>query len=385
MIRRSDTRRSVDRDDRGSEDSQDAHEEEAGTPSDGEPQESPPRPFYKRLTVMVPLMVVLCGGLAVGVLYWLHARHYVSTDDAFIDGRVTQINPKVAGYVSSLLVDDNQLVKAGELLLEIDPRDFEAALSEARAGLDQARAQVKQAQSQIALAEAMEKSAEADVRAAEAVAMNAQQVLDRALAAETTLTGSVPAQEIDQDRANVRSSAAALASARDKVIESKARTAAARSDLVTAQAKVREDQAAVHAAELKLSYTKLVAPVTGRVTHRSVEKGDYLEAGQALFALVQPHLWVTANFKETQLTNMRVGQPVLVRVDAYPDFDLKAHVDSFQRGTGAQFSLLPPENATGNYVKVVQRVPVKIEFDEPPPRDIVLGPGMSVVPRVTVR
>jgi membrane fusion protein (multidrug efflux system) len=383
MIRRSDTRRSVDRADRPSDEGERAPEIEDR--DDEKPKEPPKRPFYKRLKIVIPLVLVFLAVVVGGVLYWLDARHFERTDDAFIDGRVTQINPKVAGYVTSLLVDDNQLVKAGDLLLEIDPRDFEAALRESRATLDQARDQVKQAEAQIVLAAATEKSAEAEVKSAEAVAANAQQVLDRAVAAERTVAGSVSAQEIDQDRANVRSTSAALVSARDKVVEAKARTAAAHSDLASEQAKVREDEAAVHAAELKLSYTKIFAPVNGRVTHRAVEKGDYLEAGQALFALVQPDLWVTANFKETQLTHMKVGQPVTVRVDAYPRYELKAHIDSFQRGTGAEFSLLPPENATGNYVKVVQRVPVKIEFDEPLPRDIVLGPGMSVVPRVKVR
>ena len=136
---------------------------------------------------------------------------------------------------------------------------------------------------------------------------------------------------------------------------------------------------------MNFSYTKIIAPITGRVTHRTVELGDYLQAGQALFALVDPDVWVTANFKETQLTHMQVGQKVEVRVDAFPSQRLSAHVDSFQRGTGARFTLLPAENATGNYVKVVQRVPVKIVFDEPPPADMILGPGMSVEPTVTVR
>ncbi len=136
---------------------------------------------------------------------------------------------------------------------------------------------------------------------------------------------------------------------------------------------------------MNLSYTKIVAPITGHVTHRTVELGDYLLAGQPLFAIVDPDVWVTANFKETQLTHMQVGQPVDVRVDAFPNRVLRAHVDSFQRGTGAHFTLLPAENATGNYVKVVQRIPVKIVFDDPPPADMILGPGMSVEPTVTVR
>jgi membrane fusion protein (multidrug efflux system) len=148
---------------------------------------------------------------------------------------------------------------------------------------------------------------------------------------------------------------------------------------------VRQAGAQVRQAQLNLSYTKLTAPMPGRVTNRKIERGDYLQPGQPLFALVPTNVWVTANFKETQLTDMQAGQPVAITVDAYPLVTFQGHVDSFQRGTGARFSLLPAENATGNYVKVVQRVPVKIVFDEPPGGDYLLGPGMSVVPEVRVR
>jgi membrane fusion protein (multidrug efflux system) len=346
---------------------------------------SPKKPFFKRpwvIAVACAIAVVIVVG---GISYWLYARQYESTDDAFIDGRAVQISPKVAGYVRALRIGDNQLVKSGDLLLEIDPRDFEAALNQARAALEAAQAQVKQANAQIVLASATEKAAEANVKSAEATATNASRILGRSEKANESVPGSVSAQEIDQERANERAANAALTSARDKVIEAKARTAAANSDLFAAVAKVRQFEAAVRSAELNLSYTKLTAPVTGRVTHRMVERGDYVQPGQALFALVKPDYWVTANFKETQLTNMKVGQPATVEIDAFPDYKLSAHVDSFQRGTGAQFSLLPPENATGNYVKVVQRIPVKIVFDEPIPPGMILGPGMSVVPRVKVR
>ncbi|HEX4414960.1 MAG TPA: HlyD family secretion protein, partial [Lacipirellulaceae bacterium] len=306
-------------------------------------------------------------------------------DDAFITGRATEINPRVAGYVAALYVDDNQHVKAGDLLLQIDPADYEASLAQSVASLDAARSKVADAQSQIALAEATERSAAADVASAEAAAINASRVLERAQLANAQVKEAVSGQEIDQAKSDARTTAAALTSARAKAAEAKAQTIARKADLATANANVRQSEAAVKSADLNLGYTKIVAPVAGRITHRTVEKGDYLQSGQALFAIVQPELWVVANYKETQLELMHKGQPVTIEVDAFPDRKLSGHVDSFQRGTGAQFSLLPPENATGNYVKVVQRVPVKIVFDETPPADMILGPGMSVVPTVKIR
>ncbi|HEX3598778.1 MAG TPA: HlyD family secretion protein [Lacipirellulaceae bacterium] len=350
-----------------------------------ENREPPTPPFYKRWKIMLPLMLAIVLAVVAGTLYWLYARQYESTDDAFIAGRPTEINPRVSGYVAALYVDDNQHVKAGDLLLQIDPADYEAALAQSRASLEAAQSNVADAQSQIALAEATERSAQADVASAEASAVNAARVLERAQLANAQVKEAVSGQEVDQAKSDARTTAAALTSSRAKAAEAKAQTIAKRADLATANANVREAEAAVKSAELNLGYTKIVAPVPGRITHRTVEKGDYLQAGQALFAIVQPELWVVANFKETQLELMKKGQPVTVKVDAFPDRKLSGHVDSFQRGTGAEFSLLPPENATGNYVKVVQRVPVKIVFDEAPPADMILGPGMSVVPTVKIR
>ena len=185
--------------------------------------------------------------------------------------------------------------------------------------------------------------------------------------------------------ASADSSAAQVAANRAKVGSAEAQVLSARAHRSTVAAQLAEAEAQVVQAKLNLSYTKISAPIDGRVTRRTVELGDYLQPGRALFALVEPNVWVTANFKETQLTNMHAGQPVRIRVDAFPGRDLAAQVDSFQRGTGARFSILPAENATGNYVKIVQRVPVKIVFDRPPPAEMILGPGMSVVPRVTIR
>jgi membrane fusion protein, multidrug efflux system len=276
---------------------------------------------------------VLAGiGLAViltiaGVTYWLHARGVVATDDAFIEARVIQISPKVGGQVIELDVTDNQRVRAGEVLLRIDPRDYAAAMEQARA--------------QVRAAEVEERRATADaqrVRALFARGLVARQELDHAVAAEHTAIADVEA------------------------------------------ARQRLNQAM-----LELSYTTITAPEAGRVTRRAVEEGMFVQPGQQLMAIVTDELWVVANFKETQLEHIRPGEPVDIRVDAYPRHRFRGHVDSIQAGTGARFSLLPPENATGNYVKVVQRVPVKIVFDEPPDPNFPLGPGMSVVPRVHVR
>ena len=339
-------------------------------------------PFYKRAKVMIPLGIAVAAAAVGGILYWLHARHYECTDDAFIDGRATQINPKVAGYVVALRVNDNQAVSRGDLLLEIDPRDYDAALAQTWAGLEAARDRVAQAESQItALDEASETAAGADVKAAEAVATNATQLLERLKAAK----GGVAGQELDQARANERSAAAALTSARAKSAEAKARTAADRAALATARAGVGQSDAQVRAAELNLSYTKILAPVAGRVTKRTVETGDYLSARPGP---VRPRPAGPVGDGQLQ------GNPAHAHADRagrhrprgrLPGRDLPAHVDSFQRGSGARFSLLPAENATGNYVKVVQRVPVKLVFDQPLPDDMTLGPGMSVVPRVKVR
>ncbi len=356
-----------------------------GPSSDQDESPEAPPAFYQRPKVMIPLGIAVILVIVGAVLYWLYARQYESTDDAFIAGHITEIDPKVSGYVLALHVDDNEVVRAGALLLEIDPADYEAALAQARAGLEAARNKVKDSESQISLASASERSAEADVAAAQAAATNAARVLDRVQMANNAVSEAVTGQELDQAKADARSTAANLASSRAKAAEAKAQTAAKQAELATSRANVRQAEAEVQSAELKLGYTKIVAPVPGRVTHRTVEKGDYLQPGQALFALVQPVFWVVANFKETQLTQMAVGQPATVRIDAFPGLELSAHVDSFQRGTGARFSLLPPENATGNFVKVVQRVPVKIVFDRPPPEDMILGPGMSVVTWVKIR
>jgi membrane fusion protein (multidrug efflux system) len=362
------------------------HDESRDEPQDSSEQniDDKPhsKPLYKRTLLMGGILLV---GLVIAVgafVWWLHARHYESTDDAFIDGHTVQVAPKISGYVAKLLVTDNQLVEASQLLLEIDARDQEVALAEAQAAEASAQGSVAQAKARIDAAIAQSEADDAQVIAADAVELNAKQDVSRN---RRLAPRGVSQQTLDLSEATSRSTTAQSTAARARATASEEQVKLAKTQLLTAEADLQQARVRVDQAKLNLSYTKITAPIRGRVTHRTVELGNYLEAAQPLFALVDPEVWVTADFKETQLTDIRVGQPVEVTIDAFPDRTLKAHVDSIQRGSGARFSALPPENATGNYVKVVQRVPVKIVFDEPLPNDMVLGPGMSVVPTVTVR
>ena len=284
------------------------------------------RSLFRRPGVIVAAAALAIVGIGYGSIVMFHSFTHESTDDAFIDVHFVSVAPKIAGRVAMVHVDDNQLVKKGDVLVEIDPGDFQVALAQAKANLAKDKATQIQA------------------------GLNEKRALD--LFAKKVIS----TQERDTNVASADSS----------------------------RASVQADQAAVEQAELNLGYTKITAPIDGCVTKEAVATGDYLQVGQALMSLVPPRVWVTANFKETQLRNMQPGQPVDISVDAYSSLKLRGRVDSVQAGSGAAFSLLPPENATGNYVKVVQRVPVKIVLDEQQQMQRVLGPGMSVVPTVAV-
>jgi membrane fusion protein, multidrug efflux system len=432
------------------------------------------RPFYRRPLVIVIGAILLLVALIFGLRYYAYARAHESTDDAFVDGEIVQISPKVQGHVLRVHITDNQQVKKGDLLVEIDPSDLQARLDEARAALKEAEARQNAANKNVALTEANTRAARqqaasgvqaarAGVRGAEAQVTTARGRLGQSRAAITAAEENVrqaqaqvaaaqaeatranadlaryqilyerdevSRQQFDQVTAAARTANANLEAARTRAAATEAQVTEARAaaqaatggveqaesqvggaqaqvgeaagrlaaantapeqvavsqaQAQTAGATVEQARAAVEQAELNLSYTKVFAPEDGRVTRKAVEEGQLVQVGQALMALVTGDLWVTANFKETQLNEIQPGQPVEIKIDAYPGRTFKAHVDSIQSGTGARFSLLPPENATGNYVKVVQRVPVKIVFDEPPDPRVVLGPGMSVIPEVKVK
>jgi membrane fusion protein (multidrug efflux system) len=428
----------------------------------------------RRMIVLLVLAVVLFGGGIAGIVYYRYAVTHISTDDAFLQAHIARVSARVNGSVKEVLVDDNQRVARGDVLVRLDPSDFQTALEASRAELEaaqraqhsaaleadlavrqttarieQARAGVEQAgaaartaealieqatqalkqadaQADIALAQLAQTEAEAQARQADA--QRDAETLQRTR--EANANGAATQQELDVARYVAEASAAdaeaaqlAVAVAQSRVEEARTMVELARRDLMVAQSRADEVRAAFSAAqasleeaktgevasraaqaradqaqaevlrlqsvvkqnELNLSYTTIAAPFDGHVTSKAVEPGQNVAVGQTLLAIVGEEVWVEANYKETDLDRIRVGMRVDVEVDAYPDLSLTGRVDSVQSGTGAVFSLLPPENATGNYVKVVQRVPVKIVFDSlPDDPEYVLAPGMSVVPTVLV-
>ncbi len=328
------------------------------------------------------LFLALGAGAVYGGMVWLASLHTESTDDAAIDAHVSQVASQIGGRVRDILVRDNELVTAGQALVTIDPRDMQVRLNQSTANLAQARAQLAQAEATLAIRRADLGQAQANVHVAEADLFQAQRDMARYRAINPR---AITRQSLDNADAAERSSKAKLEANRQAVAGMQAQITAAEAAVDAAGASVDTARADVANARLQLSYTRILAPTAGRVTHRTVELGNYISPGQALLAIVQPYLWVTANFKETQLTDMRPGQKVSLYIDAFPRAHLTGHVDSLQSGTGSVFSALPVENATGNYVKVVQRLPVKILFDGDDAQNLLLAPGMSVTPTVTVR
>ncbi len=343
------------------------------------------RHWRRRRWLIALIALVVVGVIVGGAEWWIEASKWVSTDDAFIDTHTVQVSAQVAGRVKAVLVNDNQEVRAGQPLVELDPADFQAALSQAVANQQSAQGQLAQAEAQLPVARANLDEAKAQVGVAQAASINAEINLkrDQILARMGGL--AVSQQTIDNDTAKARSDAANLTAAQQKAMAAQAQIGLDEKNMQTAEAGVRAAAAQVQQARLNLGYTVIHASVNGRVTNKTVAIGDYVQVGQALTALVPDQVWVTANYKETEIGEIKVGDPVDIYVDAYPGHVFKGQVQSFQAGSGAAFSLLPPENATGNYVKVVQRVPVKIVFDDHPAAHWLLGPGMSVEPYVKIR
>ncbi len=339
----------------------------------------------RRAVVWLILLLVAGIGFVPGSRVLRKWMSHETTEDAFIEGPVVQVASQVAGRVLKVNVADNQQVAAGQVLVELDPVDYRSALAQSEAALAVARSQVEEARAGLAVAEASVGQAEAEVRVAETTAQNAEADLKRYQ--ELAKTSAISSQTVDTAQAAARNAAARIEASRKQLAAARSQVGSANARVLSSQAAVRESETKVDQARQKLSYTQIKAQTPGRVTRKSVEPGNYVNTGQALMAVVGRPVWVVANFKETQLGKMRPGQPVEVRVDAFPGRVLPARVDSIQAGTGSRFSLLPPENATGNFVKVVQRVPVKITF-EPSADPAVLAlltPGMSVVPEVLVK
>src|SRR5258705_4781709 len=311
-----------------------------------------------RRRVLAIASALVLGAIACAYYAW-RILPYESTDDAFIEGHVTPIAPQVAGRVIQVLVRDNQFVNAGDVLVQIQPSDYEAKLEQVRANLASARSRLGEARAQLTVDQAKVDQEKANVMSTEAEAKRAEADAQRYQAIGTS---GVSQSQIDLSATRARSSSANVTVARNKQLAAESQVTLDQASIETAAAEVKRSEAAVRQAELDLSYTQVKVHESGYVTRKTVEAGSYIQPGQALLAIVPRDLWVVANFKETQLTHMRPGQPVTVRVDAYPHLKLTGHVDSIQSGAGARFSLFPPENATGNYIKVLQRVPVTIDF-----------------------
>jgi membrane fusion protein, multidrug efflux system len=324
------------------------------------------------------LAIVVAAG---GALYWNYADHFESTDDAFIAARQFPISPKVSGYLTEVPVTDNQHVAAGDVIARIDDRDYRTALAQAQAQVTNAEAAIQNIDAQMNVQQAQIGANQAQVDQAQAALVFAQQQAVRYQDLAQKGAGSVQnseqyASQLRQQQAALESAQATLKLAQRQLESLKAQRESAIANL--AQAKAQRDQA-----QLNLSYTTVTAAQPGRVVSLGAAVGQFVQPGTNLTMFVPDQIWVTANFKENQLDAMRPGQPVTLHIDAYPERSVRGHVASIQPGSGTAFSLLPAENATGNYVKIVQRVPVKIILDNPP-SDVALGPGMSVEPSVRV-
>ncbi|WP_246680103.1 HlyD family secretion protein [Mesorhizobium sp. B2-8-9] len=333
-------------------------------------------PYIATLIAILVLLVV-----AAVVIWWINARQYEWTDDAFIDARTVTVGAEIAGRITDVAVTDNQPVEAGAVLLRIDDSDYQASLKQAQAGVAAAQAEIANVQAQTQAQNAKIDVAGKQVAQAQAAFEFAKSEDQRNR--ELLAKGTATQQQAQQAASTLRQDQAALDAADANAEAAKSQVAVLQAQGKSAEAKLRQAEATEDQARTTLARTMITAPVAGHATNITVAKGTYAQPGQVLMMFVPKDVWVKANFKETQLDLVRPGQPVDIAIDAYPEKTFHGHVDSVQAGSGTAFSLLPAENATGNFVKVVQRVPVKIVFDQPP--GVYLGPGMSVVPTVKVR
>ena len=338
----------------------------------------------RRLLAFLVVTIVLLGGG--GFSWWyFYARFYASTGDAFIDARIVRIAPQEAGRLIDVPIDSNTSVKPGQLLARIDPAAAQAAYDQAKAALTGAEAGVKAANARLEEARTNITQSESAYQAAQVTAENDQKTLSRLQGLkENSGNSAVSQQQIDDAGTQARAATAAAARAKTAVASAKASADAATAGVAQAEAGVAQARAALEAAKVSLDHLTIRAPVAGQIVQLNVDKGSYVQPGEQIMALVPDHVYVTANFKETELSRIQPGDPVSLRVDAYPNVPFHGKVVSIQRGSGEAFQLLPPQNATGNYVKVVQRVPVRISIEGPDLSKYVLGPGMSVEPTVRV-
>ncbi|TAN15185.1 MAG: HlyD family secretion protein [Chitinophagaceae bacterium] len=331
------------------------------------------------------LIVVLIIGAAFGIREYIFFRHFETTDDAQVNGDISPVVARVGGYVEKILFKDNQHVNAGDTLVILDDHDYLIKLEQAEANLQAVRAQVGVSQSHVGSMQANVPPAQANVAAIQA---NLWKINQDYVRYKNLLEGQAITQsQFDAIKAEKEAAEAQLAAAKTQVAAVNKQVGATKEQVVAAKSDIATAQAAVDFARLQLTYTVITASVSGVVSQRNIQIGQLVQPGQDMFAIVHDSsIYVTANFKETKLAEMHVGQPVDIHVDAYPNHSFKGEVESFSGATGAKFSLLPPDNATGNFVKVVQRLPVRIKFDSLSEEWIRrLSPGLSVSVKVKVR
>src|SRR6516165_9283176 len=338
----------------------------------------------RNLLLVGSSVLVLTGSAYFGWDYWTVGRFHVSTDDAYVKADNTTIAPKVSGYIGAVLVGDNEQVKAGQILARIDDRDFRVSVDQAKADVETAKAAIANKEAMLGAQESVIEAARATIVVDEANLAFAEQEDKRYSQLASTGYGSVQ---------NAQQSASRLAAARASVARDTASVESAtrqldvlKAELAQAQATLVRDEALLRQAELNLSYTNIVSPADGVVGNRTLRVGQYVQAGTQLMAVVPTAAaYIIANYKETQLTNVRPGQPATIEVDTFPGMTFTGHVDSIAPASGQEFALLPPDNATGNFTKVVQRIPVKITLDPDAPIAEELRPGMSVIPTIDTK
>jgi membrane fusion protein, multidrug efflux system len=343
----------------------------------------PSRQAIKRAALALVLALGIAGAADFGYGYLTHGRYLETTDDAYVKADSTIISPKVSGYIAQVLVGDNEKVKAGQLLAVIDDRDFRTALDQANADVAASEAAVRNLDAQITLQQPVIEQGTADIAAAEANLKFAQEEQQRYDGLMKTGSGTI--QRAQQTDAALREKVAQLQHGKSGLLAAQRKVDVLTTDRAKAVAQLDHARAVAQQAELNLSYTKISAPVDGTVGARSLRVGQFVQAGTQLMAVVPLEaVYVVANFKETQLTHVRDGQPVEIRIDGFHETRLRGHVDSLSPASGLEFALLPPDNATGNFTKIVQRVPVKIVLDDHALSGL-LRPGMSAEPTVDTK
>jgi len=348
---------------------------------------APATPPPSKVRVFGVLGVLVLVGLGFGGRMYWRSQNFVETENAYVAGHVHPISARIAGVVTKVLVDDNQIVKEGQVIAELDPADQHVKLEQIQAQIASVEQQMLQADAQTAQARASASAAQAQVAQAQAQSLRAQQDAERYGQLYNTQMKAVAKSELDAATAARTGALADVAARKDAALAAQAQVGAAQSAREVLKAQIKVLQAQAKDAQLQLGYNRILAPVSGRLGKRNIEVGARVQPGQQLAAIVEDKVWVTANFKETQLAGLKPGQEVDVAIDALPGEHLKAKLDSFSPASGNQFALLPADNATGNFTKIVQRLPVKVTFSDADLQRLAgrLAPGMSALVEVDLR